>query len=73
MKYHLLVEKSVLVELSDGLKIYLGENKLLLSEVVVVDSRLTEKQKQSPITVETMDVIAIKETPSSTFYEGLGA
>lgn len=66
-------KKSILVASSEALKIYLGENKLLLSEVVVVDSRLTEKQKQSPITVETMDVIAIKETPSSTFYEGLGA
>lgn len=66
-------KKSMVIENADPVKIYLGEDKLLLSEVVVVDSRLTEKQKQSPITVETMDVIAIKETPTASFYEGLGA
>ena len=66
-------KKSMVIENDKPVKIYLGEDKLLLSEVVVVDSRLTEKQKQSPITVETMDVIAIKETPTASFYEGLGA
>ncbi|MCH1436879.1 MAG: TonB-dependent receptor [Flavobacteriales bacterium] len=66
-------KKSMVIENDEPVKIYLGEDKLLLSEVVVVDSRLTEKQKQSPITVETMDVIAIKETPTASFYEGLGA
>ena len=66
-------KKSIVIENSELVKIYLGEDKLLLSEVVVVDSRLTEKQKQSPITVETMDVIAIKESPTASFYEGLGA
>ena len=66
-------KKSMVIKNDEPVKIYLGEDKLLLSEVVVVDSRLTEKQKQSPITVETMDVIAIKETPTASFYEGLGA
>ena len=66
-------KKTITVESTDALKIYLGENKQVLSEVVIVDTRLTEKQKQSPITVEAMDVIAIKETPAASFYEGLGA
>ena len=39
--------------------------------VVVADTRITEKQKQAPLTVETMDAIAIKETPAANFYEGL--
>jgi len=65
--------KTVKVNSTDALNIYLSEDKLVLSEVVIIDSRLTEKQKQSPITIEAMDVIAIKENPAASFYEGLGA
>ena len=44
-----------------------------LQEVKVVDSRITQKQKESALTVEALDMIAIKETPSANFYDGLGA
>ena len=44
-----------------------------LKEVKVIDSRITQKQKESPLTVETLDMISIKETPSVNFYDGLGA
>lgn len=44
-----------------------------LQEVKVVDNRITQKQKEAALTVETLDVIAIKETPSANFYDGLGA
>ena len=44
-----------------------------LQEVRVVDSRITQKQKESALTVEALDMIAIKETPSANFYDGLGA
>jgi iron complex outermembrane recepter protein len=53
--------------------IYLKSDNKLLKEVKVVDSRLTEKQKESPLTVESLDILAIKETPSANFYDGLGA
>ncbi|MAZ30459.1 MAG: TonB-dependent receptor [Flavobacteriales bacterium] len=66
-------KKIIIVESSSPIKVYLSEDKQLLSEIIIVDSRLTDKQKQSPITVEAMDVIAIKETPAASFYEGLGA
>ncbi len=66
-------KKNITVKSTEALKILLGEDKQILSEIVITDSRLTEKQKQSAITVEAMDVIAIKETPASSFYEGLGA
>ena len=66
-------KKVILVESTTAIKIFLTEDKQILSEVTITDSRLTEKQKQSPITVEAMDVIAIKETPAASFYEGLGA
>ena len=44
-----------------------------LQEVKVVDNRITQKQKEAALTVETLDIIAIKETPSANFYDGLGA
>ena len=53
--------------------IFLSSDSKTLKEVRVVDSRLTEKQKESPLTIETMDIIAIKETPAANFYDGLGA
>jgi outer membrane receptor protein involved in Fe transport len=53
--------------------IFLSSDNKTLKEVRVVDSRLTEKQKESPLTIETMDIIAIKETPAANFYDGLGA
>ncbi|HJM16687.1 MAG TPA: TonB-dependent receptor [Flavobacteriales bacterium] len=53
--------------------IYLRSDNKLIKEVKIVDSRLTEKQKESPLTVESLDILAIKETPSANFYDGLGA
>ena len=49
-----------------------SDNKLI-KEIKIVDSRLTEKQKESPLTVESLDILAIKETPSANFYDGLGS
>jgi len=54
------------------LTIKLSPDKLVLDQINVVDTRLTEKLKQSPVTIEAMDVTAIKEAPSSTFYESIG-
>ncbi len=58
--------------LSDKIKIKIKSNEVDLSGVEIVGSRITEKQKESPVTVESMDIIAIKSTPSASFYEGLG-
>lgn len=49
----------------------LSKSERALKEVSVRDSRITEKMKQNPLTVETMDAIAIKQTPAANFYEGL--
>ena len=54
------------------LKFKLKPDKNLLEEVDLVEQRLSEKQKESALTVEAMDALAIKETPSVSFYEGLG-
>jgi outer membrane receptor protein involved in Fe transport len=55
-----------------SLTIRLNPDSYLIDDVVVTGSRLSEKQKESPLTVESMDIISIKETPSVNFYDGLG-
>ena len=53
--------------------IKLKSTEALLGEVNIVSDRLLEKQKKSPLTMESMDAIAIKEAPTGNFYEGLAA
>ncbi len=53
------------------INVKLSKSEKALKEVSVRDSRITEKIKQNPLTVETMDAIAIKTTPAANFYEGL--
>ena len=43
-----------------------------LEEVEVTARGLTDKQKESPLTVESLDAAAIKATSAANFYEGLG-
>lgn len=52
--------------------IKITEDSEMLGEVSVVEQRLSAKQRESALTVEAMDALAIKETPSVSFYEGLG-
>jgi len=53
--------------------IYLFPDSKNLQEVRVVDTRITQKQKEAALTVEALDMISIKETPSANFYDALGA
>lgn len=67
------VSQEVIVNNSnDPVSVKLEVNPVTLKEMNVTDSRLTDKQKESPLTVESMDAIAIKQTSSVSFYEGLG-
>ena len=52
--------------------INLSTDKLVLDLIQVTDTRLTKKLKESPLTVEAMDITAIIEAPSATFYESIG-
>lgn len=62
----------VVKSLDKELKLKLATDQVLLGETEVVGSRISEKQKQAPLTVESMDVLAIREAPSGDFYESLG-
>lgn len=59
-------------DVAQEIKVRLGANEVLLKEAEVVRQRISDKQKQAPLTVESMDLIAIKEAPSGDFYESLG-
>lgn len=67
------VEKEVVIQTGDNISISLEENSVTVDVVEVKASRISEENKKSPLTVEALDNIAIKETPSFDFYSGLGA
>ncbi len=69
-------ETKVIPYLEDNIgkpvKVSLGASAEQIGVVEVIDIRVTEKQQESPLTIESMGLKAIKETPSSSFYNGLG-
>ncbi len=65
--------KTVLVTEKKRISVSLEEDAVVIEGVEVTGSRISDKQKESPLTVEAMDLIAIKETPAADFYDGLGS
>lgn len=55
------------------LNIRLGGDATTIDVVEVKGQRISDKQRQSALTVESLDAIAIKETPAANFYDGLGS
>lgn len=66
------VKKLTVTNANNRVTIKLMPDQILIDAAEVVGDRISQKQKQAPLTVESMDVIAIKEAPSGSFYEGLG-
>lgn len=62
----------VVSEANQRVDVLLASAQILIDAAEIVGERISDKQKQAPLTVETMDAIAIKEAPSGSFYEGLG-
>ncbi len=58
---------------SPELTIRLAEDAITTETVEITGQRISDKQKASPLTVESLDVLAIKETPADNFYDGLGS
>ncbi|NVK28202.1 MAG: TonB-dependent receptor [Flavobacteriia bacterium] len=56
----------------DPLNIRMEVDQQMIGEVSVVERRLSERQAESALTVEALDLKAIQETPSASFYDGLG-
>ncbi len=58
--------------LNTKLSVQLTTQTYIANEVVVTASRHNEKLMQSPVTIEKLDIRALKETPSASFYDALG-
>ncbi|MES2730466.1 MAG: TonB-dependent receptor [Bacteroidota bacterium] len=56
---------------ASGLKITLEEQIIFGQEVVIAASRVEEAVLQSPVSIEKMDIRAIRETPAANFYDAL--
>jgi outer membrane receptor protein involved in Fe transport len=54
-----------------NLQVSLAEASILGQEVIVSASRIEENVLQSPVTVERMDIISIREAPQANFYDAL--
>ena len=55
------------------IKVLMSDNAITTAVVEVTGQRISDKQKAAPLTVESMDLLAIKETPADNFYDGLGS
>ncbi|MDA0728548.1 MAG: TonB-dependent receptor [Bacteroidetes bacterium] len=66
------VQQIRVTQTNQRIEVKLQADQVLMEEAEVIGERISEKQKQQPLTVETMDALAIKEAPSGSFYEGLG-
>lgn len=58
--------------LNSRLSIQLTSQTFLANEVVVTASRSSEKILKSPVSIEKLDIRALKETPAASFYDALG-
>jgi outer membrane receptor protein involved in Fe transport len=58
--------------INDKVSIQLFSQSLIANEVVVTASRQNERLLRSPVTIEKLDIRALKETPAPSFYDALG-
>lgn len=63
----------VVSQAGERVQVYLDPTSVLIEAVEVRGSRISEKRKEAPLTVESLDIIAIRQTTSHDFYEGLGS
>lgn len=64
--------EQVITGLDKPVRVNMVPDAVQLGDAEVVRERISDKQKQAPLTVETMDLIGIKEVASGDFYESLG-
>ncbi len=57
---------------SSKIAIQLTSQTFIANEVVVTASRVSEKIQKSPVSIEKLDIRALKETPAASFYDALG-
>lgn len=65
--------EEIIDDYSKPIKIKLKNEAIMAEMVEVRGQRIDEKKKSYALTVESLDPIAIKQTASENFYDGLGA
>ncbi len=56
---------------ANGLSLSLNTQQVLVDQVVVTASRVSESILRSPVTIEKLDLRAIKESPAPSFFDAL--
>ena len=64
-------QETTLSNTTTGISIALKPGNELLNQVVVSASRVEEKILKSPVTVEKLDALAVRNTPTLSYYDGL--
>ena len=63
------------IEITSGntsnLEVALAEQTMLGQEVVISASRVEESILQSPVSIEKMDILAIRDSPADTYYKAI--
>ncbi|MFZ7115437.1 MAG: TonB-dependent receptor [Bacteroidota bacterium] len=65
-------QELVVTDFAKELNVKASAKKVDLKDVTITGSRVSEKQKEAPLTVESIDIIAIKQSAQNSFYEALG-
>jgi iron complex outermembrane receptor protein len=64
-------QEFTIVNPASSLSIALNAENAYVNEVVVTASRIPESLLKSPVTIEKLDIRAIKESPAPTFFDAL--
>lgn len=56
-----------------SLVINLNTQSMIIDEVIISASRVAESQLKSPVSIEKLDIQAIKQTPAPSFFDALEA
>ncbi len=66
--------QEIIVESDDRpIAILLSEDASTTEVIEVRGQRISERQRSAPLTIESLDAIAIRQTASDNFYDGLGS
>lgn len=66
-------QEITLGDVTTVVQVKLKSKEINLKNVEITGSRISEKQKEAPLTIESIDLIGIKECPQTSFYEALGS
>ncbi|WNJ20970.1 TonB-dependent receptor [Pontibacter sp. G13] len=58
---------------TENLTVGMTPSEMSLETVEIIGSGFSDRKKQSALSVESMSIGAIKETPAANFYDGLGS